>query len=441
MDNEKIEEVSSEIKKEHEEAEGSYGFMFETMKKRPFNYRKLLIRLAYVVVSALLFGLIAAFVFAQFSKIFTADENDKREIYVVEPDPLPIEDLDVTPTPEPEVLQAEEEVREEKSYEERLQETKEDTAILAGNIREHAKEVQKSVIQVVGITHPGDWFIGEKGSSAKTCGLIIAENDENYVILADMTSIADFESFMAEVANGITRDITFIKKDPVTGLAVFLLSKKELSSSITANMKVATLGNSYNVSQGNDVIAVGSPMGYENTISIGRVTSTTNTTSLVDVQYNMLITDIGASKEGSGVLANTDGEVVGFLMQKYMNGNVVNAIPISQIKKLINKLCNNQPLAYLGITGENVSINLSSNTGIPVGVYVKSVIEESPAFNAGIQSGDVIVVLGSVTITNMEMYKTALDNVEAGQNVTLVVRRMGTDGYEEVAFDIPTGTV
>ena len=67
---------------------------------------------------------------------------------------------------------------------------------------------------------------------------------------------------------------------------------------------------------------------------------------------------------------------------------VVTALSISDLRKLIEQLSNNEDLIYLGVRGQDISSSLSQKTGIPTGIYVNSVEEDSPAMNAGIQNGD-----------------------------------------------------
>ena len=86
-------------------------------------------------------------------------------------------------------------------------------------------------------------------------------------------------------------------------------------------------------------MAVGSPVGYSDSIAYGVVTSVTNKISALDNEYNLLTTDILGSTDGSGILVNLDGEIVGIIAQSYSakGNNVVTGIAISQIKKLIEE--------------------------------------------------------------------------------------------------------
>ena len=93
------------------------------------------------------------------------------------------------------------------------------------------------------------------------------------------------------------------------------------------------------------------------------------------------------STDGSGILVNLDGEIVGIIAQSYSakGNNVVTGIAISQIKKLIENLSNNVSRAYIGIRGQDVTEELSDKTGIPKGVLISRVADDSPAMMAGMK--------------------------------------------------------
>ena len=81
----------------------------------------------------------------------------------------------------------------------------------------------------------------------------------------------------------------------------------------------------------------------------------------------------------------------------------------------------------IGITGKDVTEEVSQAYGIPVGVYVRAVVEGSAADLAGIRVGDVIIAINGETITTYEELNTARDNYKAGDAITITVTRNGQD--------------
>ena len=93
-------------------------------------------------------------------------------------------------------------------------------------------------------------------------------------------------------------------------------------------------------------------------------------------------------------------------------------------------------MVYLGINGQDISTTVSEKTGIPKGVWVDSVDNDSPAMEAGIQAGDVIVKIGDAKISTLKSLRSALNQNKPDDNITLYVMRQSVEGYVEVPFEV-----
>ena len=116
-------------------------------------------------------------------------------------------------------------------------------------------------------------------------------------------------------------------------------------------------------------------------------------------------------------------------------GNLLTAYGVTELKRTIEKMSNNQERAYLGIHGADVPEEAIRESGMPTGTYVKEIEMDSPAMNAGIQSGDVIIAANGTPIEN---YKDLLNVLNIGKpedtmDVTLV--RQG----QEVGVQVTLG--
>ena len=240
-----------------------------------------------------------------------------------------------------------------------------------------------------------------------------------------------------------TVDAIYQRHDANTGLTILKTEVANLSESTRDGMEVAPLGNSYSVSQGDPVLSLGSPMGYSDSVAYGVVTSVTNKISTLDTEYNLLTTDILGSPEGSGILINLEGEIVGIIAQNYSSDskNIVTGLAISQIKSLIESLSNNEARPYIGIKGQDVTEALSERTGIPKGVLVNSVAEDSPAMFAGIMEYDVIVQINGEKVQTLRQYQEQLSKCSPGQTVKVTAMRRGAEGYTEMDFDVTIGEI
>ena len=120
---------------------------------------------------------------------------------------------------------------------------------------------------------------------------------------------------------------------------------------------------------------------------------------------------------------------------------MVTALPISEIRSVIERLSNNEDTMYLGVRGQNIVSDLSQKTGIPKGIFVNAVDEDSPAMKAGLQNGDVIVKVNDTGVETMSQLRKALDRCKPEQKVTVAAMRKGAEGYVEIVFDVTVGAL
>ena len=148
---------------------------------------------------------------------------------------------------------------------------------------------------------------------------------------------------------------------------------------------MAELGNSKSRTvKGKPVIAIGDPLGVNDSIAIGQITSSSIVVDKTDSNVSLLTTDIYGSTNASGILCDFDGKVLGIICHDGNTQdikNLIRAYSISDIKSTIEKILNGQDIAYLGIQGTDVTDEISDTYGIPKGAYVKQVVSDSPAMS------------------------------------------------------------
>jgi len=408
-----------------------YSFIKEVIKEKPLNKKRLFTMFGVLIVAAVLFGGIAAFTFA-YVLPYAQDSAEARKkpgkVDIVTDD----EELSaVTPTPEmqeqevtPEVVEVPAEVG--------LTEYKH----IYEEMKTVSQNAKSSIVTVIGIKNEVDYFNNPYDSIGQLSGVIIANNSKELLILTEHRVVEGVDQIQVSFANDVTVDAQYQKHDPNTGLTILKIPLEKVDQDTMSTIVEAPLGNSYGVNQGEPVIALGSPMGYSDSMAFGVVTSVTNTISTVDTEYSLLTTDIPGSKEGSGILVDLDGEIVGMIIQEYSTQNdTVTALSISRIKKLIEILSNNGVLPYVGIKGLEVTETITKSAGIK-GIYIDNMETDSPAAQAGMWNGDVIVKVGDEAVTTIAEYRTQLESCRIGEAVQITVMRQGAEGYEEIVFDV-----
>ena len=398
--------------------DGSYEFIKETIKKKTIRQEKKCGKQQEFIAGAgAIFGLTAALVFAVVEpQISQAVENKKRTEQKVE-----------IPTDE-ETEKKEEQQTDAGIDTEDISESEEgeQSGLSIDNYSEMYKEVLKkadkikeAMVTVIGVKSDEDWF--QTPYESQMSGVIVADNGQELYVLTQYGIVKNVDRIQVQFCDDTVVDARFLKSDTSTGLTILKISDSEIESDTRSKIGTAVLGNSYSAEQGEPVIAVGSPMEYKDSIGFGILTSVTNSVSKIDAEYGILTTDIVGSEKGSGVLLNTEGELIGVIAQSFALGdskNMVTGLAISQIKELIETLSNNQSIVYMGVTGETIyTTDFPRKRGIPKGVFVESVEVDSPAMQAGIQNADVITEVNGEKIESMKEYQQQLKACNSGDTI------------------------
>jgi serine protease Do len=315
--------------------------------------------------------------------------------------------------------------------------------VFSGDYEEEISALNQSIVIIKGINSNIDWFDNVQESSNQTSGVIIADNGRDFLILLDYSKLKNAESLVLDLDNGYYQvDAVLNGYDPYTNLAVVAVKQSDIPTEYmeAGGLSVATLGssNKYDI-VGTPVIAMGSPMGSSNSIGYGMISSQSDVLSKVDMKYTLLQTDIYGSQNASGVLFNLKGQVIGVITTSENSSdmkNVITAYGISDLLGRIQKMSNGEKLAYIGITGVNVTPVAHNSLSVPYGVYVTDTDMDSPAMMAGILQGDVIVKIGEKSISSLGDYASALLQLNAGDTVKITLMRPSQNEYREITFSI-----
>lgn len=299
----------------------------------------------------------------------------------------------------------------------------------------------KSIVTITSVVSDTDWFNNSYEREGQGSGTIIGDEDGKLLILTERRIIKDASKISVTFIDDTVAPAELIKYDGNTGLAVLEVEKTKMESSTLSVIGVMSMGNSNSVHKGSIVIALGSPLGTNYSILTGSITSTSNEISTEDCNYSVYTTDIVANKNGSGILINTDGEMIGVVMQNYSAASTgaLTAVDANELKEIIALLSDSKDVPYLGVHISTVTEKIANTYGIPKGVYIKEVEMDSPAMNAGLQSGDVILKIDDQDITTADSYTEAVLGLTLKETYSVVFMREGSNGYKELTCDIEAG--
>ncbi|MBR2576183.1 MAG: trypsin-like peptidase domain-containing protein [Firmicutes bacterium] len=228
-------------------------------------------------------------------------------------------------------------------------------------------------------------------------------------------------------------DATIVGQDARTDLAVIKINAKDLPA--------ATIGDSDQLVQGEGVLVIGNPLGetLSGSSTQGIISALGREIEIEGKIMHYIQTDAAINPGNSGgALVNQAGQVVGVTSAKISETSAEGlgfAIPINEAIPVIEDLINNGYVTgrpMIGISGENVSQQVSMIYGLPVGIYVRYVDPQSGAAAGGIQQGDVITALNGKEVQTLAELNNVRDEYKAGDTVTLTVFRNG----QEVKVDV-----
>ena len=419
--------------------ENKYEFIKEKRKEIPVNKKKMAMQAGYVCALALLFGVIASIVIAFLQPRIEDMLYPEQRPVVSIPEDEPTETMSTEDTGKTEASEKEDGESDKPIDMVVWQPTIEDFQMLHNQLYAIGQQANRFVVTVTGVQSGTDWFNNDYEDRDQGSGIIIANNSQELLILTEKKVIVSAQEVYVTFIDDETVQASMKQYDGNTGIAILSVPLSEIEESTMREILIAPLGNSLSIPQGTLAIAVGSPMGVNFSILTGNITSTTNTISTVDANYNIFTTDIVASESGSGALINVKGEVIGLVMQDYSrqgDENTLTAVSISDLKSLIEKMSNGYEVAYLGLGISTVTSEIEKTYDIPRGVYIKEVKMDSPAMVAGLQSGDVIVEMDGTAIYDEAAYERRMMQVKPGDKVRLIIKRQSNNGYVSIRCDV-----
>lgn len=302
--------------------------------------------------------------------------------------------------------------------------TRVDTSELMTPAEVYAQNVNSTVGIRTSITSTNFWGY-QTTSAASGSGFIISSDG---YILTNFHVIESSNSVTVTTYDGTEYDAEIIGYDQSMDIAVLKIDAKELVPVV--------LGRSETLNVGDDVIAIGNPLG-ELTFSLTRgvVSALDRQVTLSgNVTMELIQTDCAINSGNSGgALFNMYGEVVGITNAKYSSSssgasidNIGFAIPVDDIRDIVDSIITNGYIVkpYIGVSVSTVSSE-ATGYGLPGGASVQQIAEGSPAEKAGLQVNDIITAVNGTEISSSGELVEIVGNCAPGDELTLSVYRQG----------------
>lgn len=312
-------------------------------------------------------------------------------------------------------------------------------------------------------------------SASTGSGIIVGDNDDE-LLIATNNHVVDGATTLSvcfigdDVANAETETVNAgdngdlnvedavsakIKgTDADNDLAVVAVKKSDIPEDTLNQIKIAQIGSSDDLAVGQQVVAIGNALGYGQSVTSGWISALNRTISTDDGMNStgLIQTDAAINPGNSGgALLNMKGELIGINSAKYADSAVEGmgyAIPISKAKPILEELMNRETRekvdsskkGYLGVSLANLTTEAIEMYNMPTGAFVRNVENDSPAQEAGICKGDIIVKFDGQKVSDGDDLLDKLQYYKSGEKIEAVIARATNGEYEENTIELTLGT-
>ena len=312
-------------------------------------------------------------------------------------------------------------------------------------------------------------------SASTGSGIIVGDNDDE-LLIATNNHVVDGATTLSvcfigdDVANAETETVNAgdngdlnvedavsakIKgTDADNDLAVVAVKKSDIPEDTLNQIKIAQIGSSDDLAVGQQVVAIGNALGYGQSVTSGWISALNRTISTDDGTNStgLIQTDAAINPGNSGgALLNMKGELIGINSAKYADSAVEGmgyAIPISKAKPILEELMNRETRekvddskkGYLGVSLANLTTEAIEMYNMPTGAFVRNVEDDSPAQEAGICKGDIIVKFDGQKVSDGDDLLDKLQYYKSGEKIEAVIARATNGEYEENTVELTLGT-
>lgn len=283
-------------------------------------------------------------------------------------------------------------------------------------------------------------------------GIIIGENDDELLICTNNHVVEDATTLTVGFVDDQVYEAVIKGTDASNDLAVVAVKLADISGDTMSQIKIAEIGNSDKLRVGEQVVAIGNALGYGQSVTTGIVSALNRTIDLDGYQAALIQTDAAINPGNSGgALLDMKGHVIGINSAKAAETGVEGmgyAIPISYASPILEELMNKktrtetvaeEDSAYIGITGEGVSDDMSELYGIPKGIYITEVKAGSPADEAGLSKGVVLMKFDGSSVSSMADLREMLPYYAAGEEVPVTISYQDNGEFVEQKLTITLG--
>ena len=292
------------------------------------------------------------------------------------------------------------------------------------------EETNKKVVGISKLKNTGSSILSKSTESELGLGTGVIVTDNGYILSNEHVTGSKYSKCYITLENGNTYDGTVVWSDSDLDLSITKINAK--------NLEYVTLGDSSKIRVGENVYAIGNPIGYEfrRTVTAGIISAKNRTIKIEETNKSSYMTDLIQTDatinpgNSGGPLIYSNGDVIGINTVKISSAEGIGfAIPINIVKPIIEKLKIQESFeeATIGIYAYDKEVipYLDSNYKINLdkGIYVAQITKNGPSDNAELKEGDIINKIDGVELSTMNDLRQYIYTKNPNDEVTLDITR------------------
>ncbi len=289
-------------------------------------------------------------------------------------------------------------------------------------------------------------------STSSGTGIIIGKTDTELLIVTNNHVISGASALSAGFIDQSAAQAVVKGTDADHDIAVIAVNLNDISEETKAQIRVIEVGSSSELQVGQQVVAIGNALGYGQSVTTGIVSALNRDVTIEGMTNSLIQTDAAINPGNSGgALLNMSGQLVGINSAKFSDTAVEGmgyAIPVDNVADIMENLMNRtvrtekaeeEERGVLGITGQDVTAEVSEAYGMPKGVYIVLVEEGAAAERAGLKKGDIITKFDGTSVTGIQGLKETLTYYKAGEEIEITYSSVQDGQYQEKTVVVTLG--
>lgn len=324
--------------------------------------------------------------------------------------------------------------------------------VIVSDVTKVVKTAMPSIVSITNnFTEYDSWYDADVPNESTASGIIVSKTEKEILIVTNAHVVENSEELTIHFINEVEASAYIKGTNAEYDIAVLSVFIEDVGDDIFDDISIAVLGDSDSLQVGEPAIVIGDSLGYGQAVTTGIISAVNRQfTNLEENQSDCkyIQTDAAINRgDSGGALLNARGEVVGINMGKMADGTIEGmgyAIPITSATPIIQELMDNETRkkvaaedrVLLGVTGNDVTEEVSEKYDIPTGLYVTAVIEDSSAEKGGITKGDIIVSIDNQKVSGMTTLQNILAYYKNGEKINVTIMQHQGKKYVEKTVEV-----